>query len=215
MKRDILYSFLNRRVDVMLHRGMLDEVKAFWLKSGGKLPRNSLSEAIGCKEFSQFFSSSNPLLITSSDCEKAVAQIRSNTRRYARQQERWIQNRLLPLLHSSPLKDSPTHFVLLWVQDGVDTLTSVQQTLDALLRPSAEKPLAEPLFPLKQQLASREPVSQEQCEVCKILVYGRGQMAAHLKSKRHRGSLRRLALERSHREKYGFELPPPKRKRGS
>ncbi|GET90361.1 hypothetical protein, conserved [Leishmania tarentolae] len=215
MEREVLDSFLNRRVDVMLQRGMLDEVKAFWLKNDGKLPCNSLSEAIGCKEFSQFFSSVNPSLITNSDCESAVEQIKSNTRRYARQQERWIQNRLLPLLHSSSLKETPWHFVLLWTGEGVDTVLSVQRTLDTFLNTSPEQPLAESLFPLKQQMTSREPVSQEECKVCKTLVYGRGQMAVHLKSKRHRGSVRRLALEKEHREKYGCELPPPKRKRSS
>ncbi|TPP52726.1 IPP transferase family protein [Leishmania donovani] len=215
MEREVLDDFLNRRVDLMLQRGMLGEVKAFWLKNGRKLPHNSLSGAIGCKEFSQFFTSDNPSLISSSDCENAVAQIKSNTRRYARQQERWIQNRLLPLLHSSSLKEAPTHFVQLWVQEGVDALPSVQRTLDTFLGTSPVQPLAESLFPLKQQLASREPVSQKECKICKILVYGRGQMVIHLKSKRHRGSLRRLALEKEHREKYGRELPPPKRKRNS
>ncbi|KAG5497287.1 hypothetical protein JIQ42_03771 [Leishmania sp. Namibia] len=213
MERNALDSLLNRRVDLMLQRGMLDEVREFWLKNGGKLPHNSLSEAIGCKELSQFFSSGDSSLITSSDFESAVTQIKSNTRRYARQQERWIQNRLLPLLHSSPLKGSPTHFVLLWTEEGVDTLSCVQNTLDTLLTASSVQPLAESLFPLKQQLGFRKPVSQEHCEICKTLVYGRGQMELHLKSRRHRSSLRRLALEKEHREKYGRELPPPKRKR--
>ncbi|KAG5490462.1 hypothetical protein JKF63_00582 [Porcisia hertigi] len=212
MERAALDDFLNRRVDAMLQRGMLEEVKAFWQKRSGRLPRNGLSDAIGCKEFTQYFSIRNPSLITSSDCESAVAQIKSNTHRYARQQERWIQNRLLPLLHSSTLKEMPTHFVVLWAQESVDILPSVQRTLNSLLGVSTE-PLLEALFPLKQPLASREPVHQEQCKICNILVYGRGQMEVHIRSKRHRGSLRRLALEKEQRERYGRELPPPKRRR--
>ncbi|KAG5473754.1 hypothetical protein LSCM1_04384 [Leishmania martiniquensis] len=215
MERKALDTLLNRRVDLMLQRGMLDEVRAFWLSSSGNLPHSGLSEAIGCKELSQYFSNCSSPLITSSDFERAITQIKSNTRRYARQQERWIQNRLLPLLHSSPLKESPTHFVQLWTEEGVDTLLCVQRTLDALLMASPVQPLATSLFPLKQQPALRMPVSQEKCEVCNALIYGRGQMEVHLKSKRHRYSVRRLALEKEHRERYGRELPSPKRKRNN
>ncbi|KAK7200017.1 Isopentenyl transferase/IPP transferase/Zinc-finger of C2H2 type [Novymonas esmeraldas] len=215
VEREALDRSLDDRVEQMMLRGMLDEVESFWLEHRGHLPENSLSDAIGCKEFTQFFSGDKPPLISCADRETAVAQIKSSTRRYARQQERWIQNRLIPLLYTSALQQHANQFAILWAGSGVDTLSSVREVVSVFFDPSPTPPLEEKCFPLAQPLVAREPVCQERCTICEALVYGRGQMEVHLKSKRHRAFVKRLALEREQRERYGRELPPPKRRRDS
>lgn len=215
MERVTLRLSLDRRVDDMVRRGMLEEIWGFWSSFNGVLPLTSLSEAIGCKEFVSFFARHNSANITGEERKSAIEQVKSNTRRYARQQERWINNRLIRLLQLTPLKESWTHFVEFRTDQRSDVLSLVRATLQVFFATDSMCSTGELVFPLQEAAPVQNPVCQEKCGVCGVLVYGRGQMEAHLKSKRHRGALRRLALEQEQRELYGRELPPSRKKRAA
>ena len=77
--REKLYARINRRVDIMLENGLLDEAKAV-VGSAGKTAR----QAIGHKELVPYFDG---------DCtlDEAVENIKRETRRYAKRQLTWFR----------------------------------------------------------------------------------------------------------------------------
>lgn len=82
MPRDELYEKINERVDEMMKDGLLQEVKTIYEKYG-ETPH--AFQAIGYKEFIPYFKSEISL-------EKAVEQIKQNTRNYAKRQLTYIRH---------------------------------------------------------------------------------------------------------------------------
>lgn len=79
--REILYRRIDRRVDDMMERGLLDEVRRL------NLPRGSTAaQAIGYKELNAFLDGHCTL------CE-AVTEIKTATRNYAKRQMTWFRRR--------------------------------------------------------------------------------------------------------------------------
>ncbi len=77
--RELLYERINRRVDIMLENGLLDEAKAaFDKKLGG-----GAVQAIGHKEFFDYFKGEISL-------QEAVENLKRSTRRYAKRQLTWF-----------------------------------------------------------------------------------------------------------------------------
>ncbi|MGI5971674.1 MAG: tRNA (adenosine(37)-N6)-dimethylallyltransferase MiaA [Oscillospiraceae bacterium] len=80
--RDILYDRINRRVDMMLERGLLKEVESL-INSG--LSRSSTAmQAIGYKEFSAYLEGEVSF-------EEAVETVKRESRRYAKRQLTWLR----------------------------------------------------------------------------------------------------------------------------
>ena len=77
--RDIIYSRINERVDLMIKEGLLDEVKSL-------LPYQDLNalNTVGYKELFKFFSNEWSL-------EFAISEIKKNTRRFAKRQLTWYR----------------------------------------------------------------------------------------------------------------------------
>lgn len=84
MDRDLLYEQINLRVDKMLAAGLLEEVKQ--LVDRGIKDTQSM-RAIGYKEFI-------PYLEGKMDWEDTVAQLKQNSRRYAKRQYTWFRNKM-------------------------------------------------------------------------------------------------------------------------
>lgn len=79
--RETLYDRINTRVDLMMAQGLLEEAKGLYhLKD-----RNALN-TVGYKELFAF-------LDGESDLEKAVNEIKKNTRRYAKRQLTWYKKK--------------------------------------------------------------------------------------------------------------------------
>lgn len=78
--RDILYDRINRRVDIMVESGMLEEVKAIYEKYGDDL---SIA-AIGYKEFIPYFKGEETL-------ENCIENVKQESRRYAKRQLTWFR----------------------------------------------------------------------------------------------------------------------------
>lgn len=79
--RDYLYNRINKRVDIMLEQGLLEEAKNITNKYKD-LPL--IEQTIGYQEFIPYFKGDVTL-------EEAVSDIKQNTRRYAKRQLTWFR----------------------------------------------------------------------------------------------------------------------------
>lgn len=82
--RKYLYDRINDRVDEMLIEGLIDEVKDLYEKNINSIPINT---AIGYKELYKYFDGDISL-------EEAIELIKRNSRRYAKRQYTWINNKM-------------------------------------------------------------------------------------------------------------------------
>ena len=78
--REYLYNNVNKRVDIMMEQGLLDEAKNLFDKYGDN---NILLSTIGYQELYPFIKSEINL-------ETAIEQIKQNTRRYTKRQISWF-----------------------------------------------------------------------------------------------------------------------------
>ena len=81
-KRDILYDRINKRVDKMVEKGLVDEVKSL-IESGLSIDNISM-QGIGYKELVEYLEGNIPL-------DKAVENIKQNTRHMAKRQVTWFK----------------------------------------------------------------------------------------------------------------------------
>ncbi len=79
MPRDILYERINRRVDMMVADGLVEEVRAL-------IPKRHLNalQTVGYRELFDYFDGHSTL-------EEAIALIKRNSRRYAKRQLTWFR----------------------------------------------------------------------------------------------------------------------------
>ncbi|WP_417887246.1 tRNA (adenosine(37)-N6)-dimethylallyltransferase MiaA [Zunongwangia sp.] len=77
--REIVYDRINRRVDIMMNEGLLDEVKILYAKKG----YNALN-TVGYKELFRYLEKEISL-------EFAIEEIKKNTRRFAKRQLTWFR----------------------------------------------------------------------------------------------------------------------------
>jgi tRNA dimethylallyltransferase len=82
IRREILYDRINKRVDIMIDDGLLDEVKR--LLAMGCLPESKSMQSIGYRHMVDFIKG---------DCswEETVRTLKRDTRRYAKRQMTWFK----------------------------------------------------------------------------------------------------------------------------
>ncbi len=78
--RELLYSRIDKRVDIMLENGLLDEAK----KNINSNAKNGGFQAIGHKELYGYFNNECSL-------EEAIENLKRQTRRYAKRQNTWFK----------------------------------------------------------------------------------------------------------------------------
>jgi tRNA dimethylallyltransferase len=78
--RNVLYDRINRRVDIMIQNGLLDEAKDFYNTSSD----TTACQAIGYKELAPYFTGEKEL----SEC---VEKLKQETRHYAKRQLTWFR----------------------------------------------------------------------------------------------------------------------------
>ncbi|WP_423819119.1 tRNA (adenosine(37)-N6)-dimethylallyltransferase MiaA [Salinimicrobium sp. TIG7-5_MAKvit] len=78
-EREIIYERINRRVDIMMQQGLLEEVKSVFMKR----ELNALN-TVGYKEIFKY-------LDAQWDLDTAVSEIKKNTRRFAKRQLTWFR----------------------------------------------------------------------------------------------------------------------------
>ena len=104
MPREILYDRINRRVDIMIERGLIDEVKQLYEKYGEEL--RTAVQWIGYKEVIDYLNG-----VYSK--EEMVEKIKMETRRYAKRQLTWFRK----------IQD------IIWI----DGLNDIQNNVDIIL----------------------------------------------------------------------------------
>ena len=104
MPREILYDRINRRVDIMIERGLIDEVKQLYEKYGEEL--RTAVQGIGYKEVIDYLNG-----VYSK--EELVEKIKMETRRYAKRQLTWFRK----------IQD------IIWI----DGLNDIQNNVDIIL----------------------------------------------------------------------------------
>lgn len=92
--RDVLYERINQRVDLMLEKGLIDEVKALY---GQGIQGVQSIQAIGYKEIYAYLDGKLEL-------NEAVGQIKQNSRKYAKRQFTYFKNKL-PIFWVDALAD--------------------------------------------------------------------------------------------------------------
>lgn len=84
MDRELLYERINKRVDLMMEKGLLAEVRKLWARN----IRNVQSiKAIGYKELYRYLDGEISL-------EVAIDQLKQNSRRYAKRQLTYFRNKM-------------------------------------------------------------------------------------------------------------------------
>ena len=84
-ERTVLYDRINKRVDLMLENGVLNEAKYIYDLN---LPKeNTCMQAIGYKEFFPYFENKKTL-------EEVTEDLKQNTRKYAKRQITWFKDKL-------------------------------------------------------------------------------------------------------------------------
>ena len=81
--REHLYERINKRVDIMMEAGLLKEAEALFKKYGGETLKKI--NIIGYSELIDYFEGRITL-------EKAVDDIKKNSRHYAKRQLTWFRN---------------------------------------------------------------------------------------------------------------------------
>ncbi len=79
-ERSILHERINQRVDIMINQGLVNEVQQF----DAQMPSQT---AIGYKEIHQFLNGDI-------DLERAIELVKRNTRRFAKRQYTWFNNKM-------------------------------------------------------------------------------------------------------------------------
>ena len=82
--RDILYERINRRVDMMIEKGLLDEAKNVFYSN---VRTKAILTPIGYKELFPYFENKKNL-------EECLDLIKQNSRRYAKRQYTWFNNQM-------------------------------------------------------------------------------------------------------------------------
>lgn len=80
--RQVLYDRINRRVDIMVKNGLIDEAYEIY-KESRKI--KTAHQAIGCKEFAPYFEKTASL-------DECIENIKQQTRRYAKRQLTWFRH---------------------------------------------------------------------------------------------------------------------------
>ena len=82
--RDNLYNRINKRVDVMLQNGLIEEAKKIYKKN---IRTKAVLTPIGYKELFEYFDGNKTL-------EESIELIKQRSRRYAKRQYTWFNNKM-------------------------------------------------------------------------------------------------------------------------
>jgi len=108
LDRETLYERINKRVDIMVKDGLIDEVKALF--DDGIYPH-----AIGYQELVPYFKGEISL-------DSAIEEIKKNTRHLAKRQETWFKNQM------------DSHFYNVDINNINNTINEIENDLDRWLK---------------------------------------------------------------------------------
>jgi tRNA dimethylallyltransferase len=197
-KQEVLDERLDLRVDAMLEQGLLEELLDFHrLYNQERLATSTeadytkgIFQAIGFKEFHQY------LLLHEEDrnSEKGskffhagVDALKIVTKRYARRQLRWINNRFLRETSRQvpPVYRLDATDPYVWNECVLDLAVKIVESYLQGQKPDGMEPL--PVI----ERSKKNDLKIQRCDVCDRMFVGDIQWNDHLQSKKHRRMLKR------------------------
>ena len=196
-QREILNERLDRRVDEMLERGLIEELLDFHCEYNHVLEKKDVDtkytegifQSIGFKEFHEFlvkqegkkFDKSNAFQEDKELLTTGIENMKTVTRRYAKKQMTWVRNRFL----ARPSSSAPDVYGL----DATDlekwennVLKTALDTLDKLMK--GESPL---INPLPKVIIQDDRHARHVCEICdNRIILGEENWKKHLSSRSHK-----------------------------
>ena len=109
--RDILYERINQRVDIMVRKGLVDEVKS--LKERGLSKANISMQGIGYKEVLEYLEGDTSL-------EAAIENIKQNTRHMAKRQVTWFK-REKDVIYVDPFSFESNEKIVDYMMEKINT----------------------------------------------------------------------------------------------
>ena len=201
-QREILNDRLDKRVDEMLDRGLIDELLNFHREYNHALEKKDpktrytegIFQSIGFKEFHEFLVNHEGKTFDESNASKedkallsaCLENMKMVTRRYAKKQMTWVKNRFL----ARPCNLAPDVYGL----DATDlenwknsVLNSALDILDKLMK--GEKSASEPL---PRVVIQDDRHARHVCEICENrVILGEENWRKHLVSKSHKWHVKR------------------------
>ncbi|KAK0210409.1 tRNA isopentenyltransferase [Desarmillaria ectypa] len=219
-KPTILHPRLNSRVDTMIARGLLDEVRALQhiAISGRQTVTNEASadytlgiyQSIGYREFHGYISSPDP---NDDAFNLAVENMKVSTRQYAKRQVSWIRNKLLPMIKAANATEEIIFPYLLDASDVEDYWSSnvqgpAMRITDDFLRgkidldPLSLSDVARDMLTIEEKATDPLSVLSARrkliCEVCTasrnepVMIEEGREWEVHKKTRGHKSCLRRF-----------------------
>ena len=206
---NILKHRLDARVDKMMNEGLLKEVISMneYLKTqenaGLSVDRTrGIWQSIGWKEFEPYLKSLDSNMTSQRKlsvlCRSSVERVQIATRQYAKRQIRWIRSKLIYALSEEDFLDR------LYLVDGTDLSQWSENVLDPAtditgrflggdeLRPPRELSAAALEFLSLPNAKNHKDIGfRQECELCHTTAVTETEWQTHLKSRRHRGVVKR------------------------
>lgn len=222
-QREVLVDRVNRRVESMIDLGLLSEVEKLYqckttmIRQGANTDfARGVWEAIGIRSFFPYFDALSSGKMSPEEAitirNEAVEQTKSLTRRYAKQQIKWIGIKLFQALQDA---DRIDNFFLLdgtdlnkWTERVQDCAFSVTEKFlrnEPLPKPSSLSEEAEKLLVPRQDydLSRRRDLwSRKTCDVCNMTAVTEDAWLKHIQGSRHKRALKSM---RKREEKARYE----------
>uniref|UniRef100_A0A8C4Z607 tRNA dimethylallyltransferase n=1 Tax=Gadus morhua TaxID=8049 RepID=A0A8C4Z607_GADMO len=184
---------LDARVDAMLSAGLMEELRDFHerynqrrLQEDSQDYQHGIFQSIGFKEFHQYLTAPEDSGQRETLRDKGTEALKNATRRYARQQNKWVRNRFLkrpggsvPAVYGLDVSD-----VSRWEETVLEPALQILHSLT-----KGESPAIEPIRVEEAELTNKR--SRHTCELCDKVIIGDLEWTAHLKSKKHHSHVRK------------------------
>lgn len=208
---DILDQVLDERVDLMLDRGLVQELEQFHdMYNQHRIINNEkpdytkgVFQTIGFKEFHDY------LVLRPDDKQtdrgakilrRSIDEMKISTKQYARRQLKWIRRRFTQMDN----RDLPPLYKLVTNLDNNDWNTCVRdpafQIVESLIE---DKPLDEAVAGLRQSFVEQTITNKPgkyYCDVCERTFIGSLYIDSHLRSRKHERNLARLRRQTARQE---------------
>ncbi|XP_044758814.1 tRNA dimethylallyltransferase [Coccinella septempunctata] len=185
-EQKVLNTRLDNRVDEMVNEGLVDELLRFHRHFQNPDYTKGMFQSIGFKEFNSYLKleeAQRSEEIGKKKLEEGIELLKLVTRRYAKKQIKWINNRFLGRTDRAvpPIYGLDTTNVSEWIEN---VSTKASRIIDSYIEGS---PCPYPALP-KLETVSSPNVDDDtyNCEICDRIFIGQLQWNLHLKSNKHK-----------------------------
>ncbi|KAJ7304452.1 hypothetical protein JRQ81_012013 [Phrynocephalus forsythii] len=194
-EKAVLDDRLDQRVDAMLAAGLIEELRSFhrryyqeWVTEASQDYQHGIFQSIGFKEFHSFLTTEGRCSEEASQqlLEEGIKALKIATKRYARNQNKWVRNRFLrrPGPNVPPVYGLDVSKLSQWDEKVLEPAVQIVESFCQGRLPPVEPLSLEP-GPEGDKHSCRT------CEVCDRIIIGDAEWKAHLRSRSHGALLRR------------------------